>query len=120
MEGLLLFLGALALLLIVLVLVSIRRAHIRVEYSVSWLVAAVALFALSRSHGLLNRLAAVLGMDPPPLALLTLAGCVFLLVLFRLSVIISHLKDSNIALVQRVAILEYHLKSLHEENPANN
>lgn len=118
MEGLLLFLAGVALALIVIVLVSVRRAHIRVEYSVSWLAAAVALFALSRSHGLLNRLADALDMGSPPLALLTLVGCLFLLVLFRLSVILSHLKDSNIALVQRVAILEYRLKSLHEEEPS--
>jgi hypothetical protein len=37
---------------------------------------------------------------------------VFLLMFFRFSVIISHLRDDNIALAQRVAILEYHLRSL--------
>ena len=104
--------------LIVMILISVRRAHIRVEYSVSWLVAAVALLVLSRSHVLLNRLAAALDIGSPPLALITFVGCLFLLVLFRLSVILSHLKDSNIALVQRVAILEYHLKSLHEKAQA--
>ena len=30
---------------------------------------------------------------------------------FRFSVIISHLRDDNIALAQRVAILEYHLQN---------
>ena len=31
----------LSILLLIMVLVSVRRAHIRVEYSVSWLLAAV-------------------------------------------------------------------------------
>src|SRR5260221_15966 len=39
----------LSLLLIVLVLASVRRAHIRVEYSVSWLIGAAALLVLSRA-----------------------------------------------------------------------
>jgi hypothetical protein len=115
MEGLLNFLTGLAVVLMALVLYSVRRSHIRVEYSVSWLGAALALLVLSRSHRALEYLAAFFGMGFPPLALLTLVGCLFLLVLFRLSVIISALKDANIALAQRVAILEFHLRSLHEE-----
>src|SRR2546423_1522515 len=39
MDRLLNFTTGLSLLLIVLVLASVRRAHIRVEYSVSWLLA---------------------------------------------------------------------------------
>ncbi len=115
MEGLLNFLTGLSVLLIIMVLFSVRRAHIRVEYSVSWFGAALTLLLLSRSHTLMDRLAAMLGISSPPLALLTLVGCLFLLVLFRLSVVISALKDANIALAQRVAILEYRLQSAHEE-----
>ena len=39
---------------------------------------------------------------------------------FRTSIIISHLRDDNIALAQRVAILEYHLQKLrdHENQEA--
>jgi hypothetical protein len=107
MEGLLNFLTGLSLLLIVMVLVSVRRSHIRVEYSVSWLGAALTLFVLSRLHPLLEWLASVLGIASAPMALLMLVGCLFLLVLFRLSVMISALKDANIALAQRLAILEY-------------
>jgi hypothetical protein len=120
MEGLLNFLTGLSLLLMVMVLVSVRRSHTRVEYSVSWLGAALALLVLSRCRGLLNWLAEALGIDSPPMALLTLVGCLFLLVLFRLSVIISALKDANIALTQRLAILEFQLESVHEESKSKN
>ena len=48
------------------------------------------------------------------LALMLLAGCVFVVIFYRFSVIISRLKDDNIALAQRVAILEYHLQSLKQ------
>jgi len=118
MDRLLNVITIFSLLLIGLVLSSVRRAHIRVEYSVSWLLAALVLLLLSRWRTLLEWIAAALGVGGSPLALLMLAGAVFLVVLYRFSLIISRLKDSNIALAQRVAILEFHLESLDEKTKA--
>jgi hypothetical protein len=101
-----------------MVLVSLRRAHIRVEYSVSWLAAAAVLLVLSRGEFVLEWTAGQLGISYPPLALVVVAFCIFLVVFYRFSVIISDLKDSNIALAQRVAILQYQVESLHEESKA--
>ena len=101
--------------MILLVLVSLRRAHIRVEYSVSWLGAAITLLVLSRFEPLLNWLAGVLGIADPPMAILFVAFSVFLLVFYRFSVMISELKDANIALAQRVAILQYRIESADGE-----
>lgn len=101
--------------LLIVVLASVRRAHIRVEYSVSWLGAAVVLIILSRSHSLLVWITTSLGLSEPGLALLIIVFCLFLAVFYRFSVIISHLKDANIAMAQRVAILEYHIESMHEQ-----
>jgi len=107
-------------LLIGLVLTSVRRAHIRVEYSVSWLVAGVVMLALSRWRPALDWLADLLGVvqagpAAAPLVLLMVTGTLFMIVLYRLSLRISSLKDSNIALAQRVAILEFRLESLDEK-----
>jgi hypothetical protein len=104
--------------LIIVVLASLRRAHIRVEYSVSWLAAGVCLLVLSRAEGALVWLAGLLGIDDPPLALLFVSFSVFLLVFYRFSMIISELKDANIALAQRVAILQYELQALYEKGQA--
>ena len=105
--------------MILLVLVSLRRAHIRVEYSVSWLGAAITLLVLSRFEPLLNWLAGVLGIADPPMAILFVAFSVFLLVFYRFSVMISELKDANIALAQRVAILQYRIESADGEGKAS-
>jgi hypothetical protein len=113
MDRLLNFTTGLSVFLIVLVLASVRRAHIRVEYSVSWLVASVAILVLSRSRSLLEATAAQLGIADPPVALVLLAGCMFVIIFYRFSLIISKLKDDNIALAQRVAILEYHLQAMN-------
>ncbi len=119
MEHLLNLMAVFSAVLIVLVLVSLRRAHIRVEYSVSWLLAGVALFILSQSRWLLNGIASLLRMsDNPLLALLMVVFVTFLVVFFRYCVVLSQLKDANVAIMQRVAILEYQLRSLHEEEQA--
>lgn len=115
MDRLLNVMTGLSALLILLVLVSVRRARIRVEYSVSWLLGAVALLVLSRARGLLHSIADLIGVTYPPMALLLIVGCVFLVIFYRFSLIISQLKDDNIALAQRVAILEYHIRSVKEQ-----
>ncbi|HME07795.1 MAG TPA: DUF2304 domain-containing protein [Bryobacteraceae bacterium] len=106
----------LSLVLMLIVLFSVRRSHIRVEYSVSWLMAAFALLVLSRSHSLLNWIANFLGVSDAPLTLIMLVFGVFLIVFYRFSMIISNLKDANIALTQRLAIVEFQLQNGHERH----
>jgi len=115
MERLLNTMTVLSIVLILVVLRSLRRAHIRVEYSVSWLGASVTLLVVSRSSGALEWLGGILGIQDAALALIFVVGCLFLVVLYRFSIVISNLKDANISLTQRLAILEFHLRSLNEK-----
>ena len=108
----------LSVVLIVMVLISVRRAHIRVEYSISWLIAASAMLVLSRARPILDAVRRLIDLPDTPLTLFLLGGGVFLIMFFRFSVIISHLRDDNIALAQRVAILEYHLRSFKNHEKA--
>jgi hypothetical protein len=114
MDRLLNVTTVLSIVLLIVVLISVRRAHIRVEYSVTWLLAAAAMLVLSRVRPALELFRRVTGLPDTPLTLFLLAAGVFLMMFFRFSVIISHLRDDNIALAQRVAILEYHIQSLRD------
>lgn len=112
MSRLLLFTSTLSVLLFVLVLFSVRRSRIRAEYSVGWLLAAAALFGLSRSSGLLERAARFLRIEQPPVVLLLGVFGVFLLLFFWASILISRLRDDTVELVQRLAILEFQVNHL--------
>jgi hypothetical protein len=112
MTSLLHITTVLSIILLIIVLISVRRAHIRVEYSVSWLLAAVGMLVLSRARPLLEYITRHTGIPDTPLTLFLASGSVFLIMFFRFSIIVSHLRDDNIALAQRVAILEYHIRSL--------
>ena len=120
MERLLWWTSVLSVVLIVMVLAALRRAHIRVEYSVTWLVACVALFALSRSEAALAWIASTLGLGDPPTVLVLVAGFIFIVMFFWACVVISRLRDDNIAMAQRVAILEFHLNRLRGESAPGN
>ncbi|MGO9241428.1 MAG: DUF2304 domain-containing protein [Bryobacteraceae bacterium] len=115
MERLLDVLTLFSVVLFLIVLRELRRSRIRVEYSVSWLGAAVAVFALSRSRGGLERVAAYLRVNEPAVALIFLILLVFLVVFYRFTIIVSQLKDMNINLTQKVAILDYQLRSVHRD-----
>jgi len=60
----------------------------------------------------------LIDLPDTPLTLFLLGGGVLVIMFFRFSVIISHLRDDNIALAQRVAILEYHLQSFKNHEKA--
>jgi hypothetical protein len=112
MSRLLFFTSVISLFLFLLVLISVRRSHIRAEYSVGWLTAAMALFLLSRSSGILETTARYLRIEQPPVVLLLGVFGVFLVLFFWASILISRLRDDTIALVQRIAILEFKLQHL--------
>jgi len=112
MQTLLWWTSVISVVLIVMVLIALRRAHIRVEYSVTWLIACVALFVLSRSETLLGWIASALGLGFAPTVLMLVAGLIFVVMFFWTCMVLSQLRDDNIALAQRVAILEFHLNRL--------
>ena len=67
---------------------------------------------LSRARPALDFVTRHAGIPDTPLTLFLTAGSIFLIMFYRFSVIISTLRDDNIALAQRVAILEFHIQTL--------
>lgn len=114
MDRLLTVLALASVIIILLVLAAVRKEHIRVEYSVSWLTAATVLLIVSLDQSIIHWLAGLLGVDSPHVAVLMFTFGAFLVVFYRLSLRVSALKDANIALAQRIAILEYYLKAQDE------
>jgi len=115
MDRLLNVTTGISIVLLILVLLSVRREHIRVEYSITWLVAAGAMLILSRVRPLLDGVRGLTGLPDSPLALFLIGSGVCLIMFFRFSVIVSSLRDDNIALAQRLAILEFRLRSLETD-----
>ncbi len=102
--------AAFCILLLWQIVRSVRREHIRVEYSMAWFAASVSLLGLSMWEAGLRWLADALGVEDYSFVLLLLAGLAFLFTFFRFSVEVSALKDHNIQVSQKVGLLEWEVR----------
>jgi hypothetical protein len=105
-----LFLAA-GVLTIVATLRSLRREHIRTEYSISWLSVGVILSLLALFADTISRAAHRVGLNPgicfAAVAALLVSGLVF-----EISHVVSRLRDENVILTQRLAILEHQVRKV--------
>ncbi len=112
-----LVLALLGALLALSVLRAIRREIVRVEYSLVWLSgAALFVFLVLQSDWMIG-LTRFVGLDSPALAIVLMAVTLLAFVCFHYAMILSRLRDDNIALVQRVAMLEFHLRRAQQTPP---
>ena len=104
------------LLTIGVTLVALRRQHIRTEYSVSWLAVGIILTALAGFPKLLlDRAAIELGIGGDTLFFI-IAGGLISAIVFELTRVVSRLRDENVMLAQRLAILEFQMRESGSRN----
>ncbi len=101
-----------------LVFELVRRRRLRVEYSILWLLAGVSMLGLSVFRDGLDALGHAAGVAYAPAALF-LAALVFgILLSIHLTTVITKLADQNVALAQRMALLEARLDEHQHPRPA--
>lgn len=100
--------------LIGFILRAIRRESVRVEYSLVWLAVVTAFVLLVLSEGAMTWIQGVLGQHDSAIVIVLLAVVLIALVCFHYAKILSRLRDDNIALVQRVAILQLRIQELEK------
>lgn len=118
MERIRIVVAVLSVLLIGQIVRSVRRDHIRVEYSMTWLGAAILLLILCLSDTAMQSLSRLVGVADAALVLVVLAGVLFVFTFFRYSLVVSSLKDHNIQLAQKVGMLEWEVERLSKEAQA--
>lgn len=115
MERIQIVILGLCLLLLVQIVLSVRREHIRVEYSMAWFGACLLLLALSLWEDGLRWLGQWMQIEDSATLLLLVAAILFLFTFFRFSVVVSGLKDNNIVLAQKVGTLEWEVRKQAEQ-----
>jgi hypothetical protein len=99
-----------SLLLLLVVFELIRSRRLRERYALLWLLTGTVLLVLSAWRGGLNTIAAWVGVETyPPAILFAVASLFILAVLLHYSTVISKLSDQNVILAQRLALLEEQL-----------
>jgi len=95
-----------AVVLLAVVFELIRSRRLQERYALLWLLTGIVIFVLAVWRSLLGTAADAVGIAYPPSALFVLAALFILLVLLHYSTVISRLSEQNLALAQRLALLE--------------
>jgi hypothetical protein len=101
-----------AVIVLAVVFELIRSRRLQERYALLWLVTGLVIFVLAVWRGLLGWMAGLVGIAYPPSALFVLASIFILIVLLHYSTVISELSERNLALAQRLALLEQELKEI--------
>ncbi|GAB4573880.1 MAG: hypothetical protein Kow0077_17700 [Anaerolineae bacterium] len=100
------------------VLELVRRRRLREEYSLLWIITAVALTILNVWPAPLDWLATVTGIFRPTV-LFVVAVAFFLLILLYYSTVLTRLADQNKDLAQEIALLREELEQLRDKKQAD-
>jgi hypothetical protein len=92
----------------------IRRRRLQERYALLWLLTGFVIFLLAVWRGALVKISTAVGIAYPPSALFVIAAFFILVVLLHYSTVISELSERNVALAQRLALLEQRLKEAVE------
>ncbi len=106
------FVVLLGVAILLLVLNTVRKKHLREEYSLLWLLAAVVLVLSAVFIGGVERLSHLIGIYYPPAFLFLVAILMVLVLQFHFSTVISTLREQNKSLVQDVGILVNQVREL--------
>lgn len=103
-----------AILLLALIFELIRSRRLQERYALLWLATGAVILFFSLWRAALGRFADLVGIAYPPSALFVVASLFILIVLLHYSTVISELSERNLALAQRLALLEQQLKETVE------
>jgi hypothetical protein len=99
-----------SVLLLLVVVELVRRRKLVEEYSIIWIIGALALLGLSIWRDLIDRTARLLGVHYPPSALLMLLAAVVFVALLWFSVILSNQRRLIERLMEETAVLAAELR----------
>jgi hypothetical protein len=102
--------------MVVLVLELVRRKRLNEEYSLLWIVGAVAVLGISLRRDLLDRTARWLGVYYPPSLLLLVLLVVVFVGSLSISVVLSRHRRQIERLIEDSAILTAELRELREQH----
>ena len=106
-----------AIILLAIIFELIRSRRLQERYALLWLATGGVILFFALWRGALGQFADLVGIAYPPSALFVVASFFILVVLLHYSTVISELSERNLALAQRLALLEQQLKETTESPP---
>lgn len=102
----------LSIILLIFVLELVRKGMLKERYSILWIFSAFVLLLLSLWKGLLDKLAALVGIFYSPSFLFLVAFIFLLLIVLHFSIVISIMRDRNKKIAQEVGLIRLELDNM--------
>ena len=110
------FFAIIGILFMLVVYKKVKQKKLSEKESMFWIVGGVGVLVLGIFPNIIQVLARILGIEYPP-SLLFMIGILFcLIIIFRLSIYVSTLKEQTKELAQLVAILEKRVNDLGDQS----
>lgn len=90
------------------------KKKLNLKYSLTWLAAGIGMLILSIFPGIVERVGSLVGIATPVNTVFLFAGMFMLLIIFTLTIIVSHLNMRIYRLTQTQALLEKRVRELEE------
>lgn len=100
---------------LVYIIYMIKKEKLELKYSLSWIVAAVAIFIMAMFPNSIQYIANTLDIISPVNALFFIGICFILMILFSLTIAMSRNSRKLKDMVQKIALLEYELNRKLED-----
>lgn len=114
------FLIVSVLIFLAVIIYYLAKKRLNLKYSLVWLGAGVGLLVLAVFPQLVTAVGELIGIATPVNTVFLFAGMFMLLIIFTLTIIVSHMNNQIYRLVQTQAILEKRVRELenapHSEN----
>ena len=98
----------------VLLVFFLRRKRINLKYTLLWIFSGVVMLLLALFPGILDRIAAMVGIASPVNALFAIALFCIIIILMSLTAIVSRLNNQLLQLAQANALLEQRVREMEE------
>src|SRR3990172_860623 len=106
----------LSIILLLFVLELVRKGMLKERYSILWIASASVLLILSLWKGLLDSIAAIIGIFYPPSLLFLIAFIFLLLIVLHFSIVISIMRDKNKSLAQEMGLLKLKIEEIESRD----
>lgn len=98
----------------------LTKQKLNLKYSLTWLGAAVIMLILAVFPGLVEKIGSLVGIASVTSTVFVFAGIFMLIIIFTLTMIVSHMNKRIYRLTQMQALLEKRVRELECEEDASN
>lgn len=113
------FLIICVLIFLAIIIHYLAKKKLNLKYSLAWLGAGLGMLVIAIFPQIAIKISSLVGIETPVNAVFLFAGMFMLLIIFTLTIIVSHMNNRIYSLTQKQALLEKRVRELENSRETN-